>query len=152
MRPSGGQVCVPLSRRCCPKLWPAPAGLRARDEPGKEREEQLPRAPPGRPVICRLALSRLNREVKVRSLLRWEQLCPHGRWLRDLRAPDHWEPRPLLSGRALVGFPVLGSRPSPGVWTARSQTYHSSLAMPASSGALAPSRARSRGLLPVSPG
>ncbi|XP_069454356.1 blood vessel epicardial substance isoform X2 [Ovis canadensis] len=33
-RPSGGQVCVPLSRRCCPKLWPAPAGLRARDEPG----------------------------------------------------------------------------------------------------------------------
>lgn len=71
--------------------------------------------------------------MKVRSLLRWEQLCPPGRWLRDLRAPDHWEPRPLLSGRALVGFPVLGSRPSPGVWTARSQTFKCQL-LPLESG------------------
>ena len=144
LNPGSAEVFASRARRVAKSVSPSAAAaalnfgqLRPGSAPGtsqvrSERNSCLG-LPPGRPVICRLALSRLNWEVKVRSLLRWEQLCPPGRWLRDLRAPDHWEPRPLLSGRALVGFPVLGSRPSPGVWTARSQTFKCQL-LPLESG------------------
>lgn len=82
----------PAPRRCHPKLWPAPPGLRARDEPGKEREAQRPRAPTTRPAICSLELPRLNREAKVRSLLNWKQLCPPGRRLPVLGSPAAGNP------------------------------------------------------------
>lgn len=54
-KPGSAEVFASRARRVAslcpqpplPQTWPAPAGLRARDEPGKEREEQLPRAPQG---------------------------------------------------------------------------------------------------------
>ena len=145
----------PAPRRCHPKLWPAPPGLRARDEPGKEREAQLPRAPTTRPAICSLELPGLNREAKVGSLLNWEQLCPPGWRLRVVGSPAAGNPalsspaapsRGSLSLEAALhpGSGRRGHRPSD------VNCRHSGLAAPASSGAWAPSGAGSRALLPAS--
>lgn len=104
---------------CYPKLWPAPPRLGTRDQPGKEQEAQLPPAAPTGPAICSLALPELNREAKVGSWLRWEQLWQPRRLLAAC------SPRPgrrLLAGRAVSGFPVFGSHLSPTVWAPKPQT------------------------------
>lgn len=57
-------MCQPAA---APNFGQRRPGSRARDEPGKERRNSCLGLPGS---CCRLALSRLNREVKVRSLLR----------------------------------------------------------------------------------
>lgn len=107
--------------RCCPKLWPSRTRLGARDKPGKEREAQP--AAPASLAICSNALlgAKSGSESWIPALLGATLAAPAAA-ASSLRL-GHREPRLLLAGRTLSGFPVLGSRPSPRVWVPRPHTF-----------------------------
>lgn len=134
----------PASHRCCPKLWPAPTRLGARDKPGKEREVQMPPAAPASLAISSNALLGLNREAKVGSLLYREQLWLLRRQLLVLRASAAGSPAlsslaaPSRGSLSLEAALLRGSG-CRGHTPASVSCRNSGLAAPASRGARPPS-------------